>query len=81
MTDRLVLIRYYDHVEFRRMNYNKLRPLLREVIGWIVEENEDHIIILSEKAATNNPQEIARLRPSGFVILRSTIKEVVSLDA
>ena len=79
-TLRLVLIRYYDHVEFRNMDYERLSPCLREVVGWIVHEDEEKIILLSEKAVSNNSEEIAKLKPSGFIILKSAIKEVVCLD-
>jgi len=76
---RLVLIRYYDHVEFRNYDCRQLNPMLREVVGWLIHEDSDHIVVLSEKAVSNNPEEIAKLKPSGFVILKSTIKEVVEL--
>jgi len=77
---RLVLIRYYDHVEFRNRSYEQLKPMLREVVGWIVYEDDEKIILLSEKVVSNNPEEIVKLKPSGFVILKSAIKEVVCLD-
>jgi len=79
-TLRLVLIRYYDHVEFRNMDYSQLKPILREVVGWIVHEDEEKVILLSEKPVTNSLKEIAKLKPSGFIILKSAIKEVVCLD-
>ncbi len=77
----LVIIRYYDHVEFRNKDYSKLKPILREVVGWIAYEEEDYIILLSEKPASDKIEEIAKLKPSGFVILKKTIKEVINLDA
>ncbi len=73
--NRLVIVRYYDHVEFRRIDH-PVEPCLREAVGWIIHENEDYIVLLSEKAVTLNPEEVARLRPSGFVILKSAIKEI-----
>lgn len=76
---RLVLVRYYDHVEFRNRDYSQLKPLLREVVGWIAHEDGEKLILLVEKPVTNNIQEIAELRPSGFVIIRSAIKEIVGL--
>jgi len=77
---RLVLIRYYDHVEFRNRSYEQLKPMLREVVGWLIYEDKDKIILLSEKAVVEDLKEIGRLKPSGFVILKSAIKEVVSLE-
>ena len=75
-----VLIRYLDHVEFRNYNYKSLSPILRELVGWIVTEDEDHIVVLSERAASKDLEEIAKLKPSGFVILKSTVKEVIELE-
>lgn len=76
---RLVLIRYYDHIEFRNQSYETLSPCLREVVGWIVHEDEEKIILLSEKAVVEDLDQVANLKPSGFVILKSTIREVVTL--
>lgn len=77
-----VFIQYYDHLEFRNMNmrkYEDSHPLLRELLGWLVEETDEYIIVLSEKAVSDNPEEVARLKPSGFVILKSTIKNMVDI--
>lgn len=76
---RLVIIRYYDHVEFRNRDYSQLKPLLREVVGWIVHEDEEKVILLSEKAVSNNLEDVAKLKPSGFVILKSAIKEIMEI--
>lgn len=77
---RPVLIRYWDHIEFRNCDYKQLSPILRELVGWIVIEDEDHIVVLSERAASKDLEEIAKLKPSGFVILKSTVKEVIEFE-
>lgn len=73
---RHVKIRYWDHVEFRRKECGDLQPQLRELTGWIISETEDYLTIVSDKAASNSLEEIANLKPSGFVILKSVIEEV-----
>ena len=78
---RLVLVRYYDHVEFRNRDYSQLKPLLREVVGWIVHEDAEKLVLLVEKPATDDVEEIVKLKPSGFVILKSAVEEVIDLDA
>lgn len=74
--NQVYLIKYNDHVEFRNKDFSELKPMLREVTGWIVEETEDYLLVITEKAATGNPEDIARLKPSGFVILKSDIVEI-----
>ncbi|MFO7966301.1 MAG: hypothetical protein R6U44_01710 [Archaeoglobaceae archaeon] len=77
---RFVLIQYFDHVEFRSSSRTEeLEPLLREVVGWIIKETHEYVIVLSEKAATDNTEEISKLKPSGFVILKSDIKNMVEI--
>lgn len=74
-----VLIRYYDHVEFRNKDYSQLKPMLREVLGWVVRETEGSLYVVAEKPVTKNLEEIADLKPTGFIILKSAVKEVVGI--
>lgn len=75
-----VIIRYYDHVEFRNMNFSKLEPMLREVVGWVVHEDSEKIVLLIDKPITDDLEEISKLRPSGFIIMKNCIREIIPLD-
>lgn len=79
LSKKVYLIRYYDHVEFRHRDYSRLSPMLRELTGWIVHEDGDYIIVLSEKPETNDLSEIRDLKPSGFVILKTAVHEIIEL--
>jgi len=77
---RLAKILYFDHLEFCNTDPTNLKPVLRQVTGWVLDENEDYLLILSEMAITNNLEELAKLRPSGFVIIKNDIEEIVDLN-
>ncbi|MGB9727412.1 MAG: hypothetical protein ACPLZF_03295 [Nitrososphaeria archaeon] len=32
---KIVKIKYYDHIEFRRYELNRVSPVLREAVGWL----------------------------------------------
>jgi len=46
-------VRYLDHVLFKNMDSDLCRPVVREVVGWLVKE--------SAEARKERLQEIARL--------------------
>lgn len=75
-----VLIRYYDHVEFRNKDYSQLKPMLREVMGWVVKETEEYLYVVTEKPVTEDLEEVAGQKSSGFIILKSTIEEIVEIN-
>lgn len=73
---RLFLIRYYDHLLFRNTRRRNLPPVVRETVGWIVEENELYIKILWDRSVTKLPNERNQDRISGMIILKPLILEV-----
>lgn len=80
ITRELVKVRYYDHVEFKKYDFFDVSPQLREVVGWLTAETDDYIVILYEKPVSEDLKEISKLKPSGFIILKSTIEEVKRIE-
>ena len=76
----LVYIRYRDHVLFRNADPNIYRPAVREVVGWLVKENDEAVWILWDRSVCRLPHERIRAEESGLVILRSDILELRRLE-
>jgi hypothetical protein len=72
----LVLVRYLDHVLFRDVNPDGLRPALRETVGWLVHEDPEAVLILWERGVTPLPHERDEAASSGLVILRGDVVEI-----
>jgi len=72
----LVLVRYHDHVLFRNVNPDGLKPALRETVGWLVKEDPDAVLILWDRSVERLPHERSEAVTSGLVILRADIVEM-----
>ena len=64
---KLVKIKYFDHVEFRKVNVEKVSPALREAVGWIAYEDSESIIVVFDRPCNTNS------KPSGLCILKKNI--------
>jgi hypothetical protein len=73
---KLVKIRYYDHVEFRKASLDKVSPVLREAVGWIVHEDPCAIILVFDRPYNVEGGEF-KGKPSGLCILK---KDVVGVQ-
>jgi hypothetical protein len=74
-----VLIKYLDHVLFRNLDPDKVKPSIRECSGWIYKENDKAILIVSDRPVKANAHERSVLC-SGFLILKSSIIEMKFLE-
>ncbi len=77
--NRLVYVRYRDHVLFRNSDPNLFRPAIRESLGWIVKENEEAVWLLWDRSTNPLPHEQIRLGESGLILLKSAILEIKKL--
>ena len=75
MRSKLFLVRYYDHLLFRNIRTGRIPPMIRETVGWVVEENELYIKILWDKSVKKLQNE-RQDRISGMIILKPLILEV-----
>lgn len=76
MDGRVVYVRYRDHVLFKDINPKAYGPQVRETIGWLAEDNEDHIRIEWERFNGSAVPDKLRQYATGLVILRSCILEL-----
>lgn len=75
-SNRLVYIRYKDHVLFRSVDPRLFtRPNIRETMGWVFQENDEKIVLLWDKSVKKLPEENINVAQSGLVILKSNILE------
>jgi hypothetical protein len=80
--DQLVYVKYLDHVLFKDIDPHAMKPQIRETVGWLAEENENHIRIEWERFSdeygrTEHRVELQNVkqRATGLVILKSCILE------
>ena len=74
----LIYIKYLDHVLFRNCNSSKIKPSLREAVGWITFENQDIIRICTDMPVQLLPNE--KIIESGLVIIKNSILEKFEID-
>ena len=70
----LVYVRYKDHVEFRNTDPSLLKPCIREVVGWLVGEKDEALLLLCEKSV--EPLSFERPPKLSFAILKSDVLEI-----
>ena len=77
--DRLVKVRYKDHVLFRHVDVERLEVVRREAIGWIVDQDEERIVLVSDRVVGESPIESGPLS-SGLVLLRALVESVEEIS-
>ena len=76
-SERLVYIRYRDHVLFQNSDpvlYERLN--VREAVGWVEYETDYSICITHDRSVESLPHE---KRDSGLVISKADILEIVEI--
>ena len=75
MTEKpsLVYVKYVDHVLFRNVDPNLLKPCIREVVGWLVRETDEVLCLCHDRAIELLPFE--KHSESGLIILKSDVLE------
>ena len=71
---RIVKIRYYDHVLFKNVNPEILKPAIREAVGFLNFENDQFIRLIVDVPYEKLPYEKPD-QTSGLVILKENIIE------
>ncbi len=72
----LVYVRYRDHVLFRDMNPETVRPFTRECVGWLDYEDAECVRLVWERYAMPDPPGESKPRATGLVILKKAILEM-----
>ena len=65
---------------FRNCDSSKIKPHIREMVGWLCYENIEALCILSDKPVKPIKMRARKILESGFVILKSDILERVYFD-
>lgn len=73
-SDRLVYVRYKDHVLFRNSDPKRYTSFnIRETLGWQIRETNEALFIVHDRSVITLPNEV---RETGLIILKSDILEI-----
>ena len=77
---RLVVVVYRDHVQFRNIPPGNVKPALRECVGWIVYEDQEYLLIVSDKPVDRDGIQLLDKASSGLLLLKNEVIEVREID-
>ena len=69
-------VRYLDHVLFKNVDSGLCKPVMREVVGWLVKDNDEAMWIVCERSVEKVSTQKVQACESGMVILKSDLLEV-----
>ena len=69
-------VRYLDHVLFKNVDSRLCKPVMREVVGWLVKENDEAMWIVCERSVEKATAQKVQACESGMVILKSDLLEI-----
>jgi len=69
-------VRYLDHVHFKNVDSGLCKPVMREVVGWLVKENDEAMWIVCERSVEKVSSQKVQACESGMVILKSDLLEI-----
>ena len=69
-------VRYLDHVLFKNVDSGLCKPVMREVAGWLVKENDEAMWIVCERSVEKVYAQKVQACESGIVILKSDLLEI-----
>jgi len=72
-SNKLVYVRFRDHVIFRN-HTPRVRPIIRETVGWLLNENDVSITLLWVREPERGSPQLRRT--TGICILKSDILEI-----
>jgi len=78
--EKVVFVRYIDHVMYNRTSALTMQPQVREAVGWLVYEAENYIIISYDRDAGPPTLHGGDPKASGLVLLKSDILRMAELN-
>jgi hypothetical protein len=75
--EKVVFVRYRDHVMYNRASALIMQPQTREAVGWLIYDCEQYIILSWDKDADPPTLKGGDPKASGLVLLRSDIERLV----
>ena len=76
-SNKLVYVKFLDHVIFRD-HAPRLRGVVRETIGWVLDENDEAITLLWLREPERGSHQLRR--ETGICILKSDILEIREVE-
>ncbi|MCW3984261.1 MAG: hypothetical protein NWE96_09755 [Candidatus Bathyarchaeota archaeon] len=77
---KLVFVRYVDHVLYHRTSALAVQPQIREAVGWLVYECDQYVTICWDRDTQPPSLRGSDPKASGLVLLKSDIIELVKQD-
>ena len=78
--EKVVFIRYIDHVMYNRTSALTMQPQVREAVGWLVYEAETYIILSYDRDAGPPTIHGGDPKASGLVLLKSDVLRMVAFS-
>jgi hypothetical protein len=78
--EKVVFVRYIDHVMYNRTSALTMQPQVRETVGWLIYEAEKYIIISYDRDAGPPTLHGGDPKASGLVLLKSDILHMVAFS-
>ena len=76
-SNRLIYVRYKDHVLFRNSDHKLYESSnVRETLGWQIRETEEVLILIHDRSVEPFPNEVCE---TGLIILKSDILEIEAI--
>ena len=76
-SNKLVYVKFLDHVIFRN-HTPRVRGVVRETIGWVLDENDEAITLLWVREPEKSSPQLRR--ETGICILKSDILEIREVE-
>ena len=78
--EKVVFVRYIDHVMYNRSSALMMQPQVREAVGWLIYEAEKYIIISYDRDAGPPTLHGGDPKASGLVLLKSDVVRMVAFS-
>ena len=70
----LVYVRYKDHVIFKNVAQQPVKPVERETVGWLTNQTDELLLIQNDRAVITKEKRV-----NGIIILRNCVIEAFQL--
>lgn len=78
--EKVVFVRYIDHVLYNRTSALTMQPQVREAVGWLIYEAENYIIISYDRDAGPPTLHGGDPKASGLVLLKSDVLRMIAFS-
>lgn len=79
--EKVVFVRYIDHVMYNRTSALTMQPQVREAVGWLIYEAETYIILSYDRDARPPTLHGGDPKASGLVLLKSDVLRMVAFSS